>query len=392
MLRKPEIILLFLCFLADYYSKNVVRNPTTIRRSNQINPSPKSTRSLSVPSLHATDTRAKLSPPVSPSRKPRSKSVRVNAAKKTLSFKRLKQLLGSHSELDSGVGLWVDETQAGTYRPLNIARPRSIGGSSDCSNSSFTHSDFSRCNSFRESSRSRISHGNDSVFGARQASYDSADYSTNHIPMGSADSNLRPYSIAYMPRSSSSTSLRNYGVQTKLGVDPRHHSIAAVPGSSIDIDGPYRKQRGMLHRTQAIVDDAESLWEDSQSFTYVNTPVFPSDPEYRQVAEELMSVSPTRKELNEFIIDPRRISDSVDPRRVSNDSGVESSSTKPNRSLPTTPVAQSFTSIRNGSPERPVTPHGKCQTVCKLHSQVLPSSHGMCVFCLTVCLCLCSCF
>lgn len=111
------------------------------------------------------------------------------------------------------------------------------------------------------------------------------------------------------------------------------------------------------------MDDSESLWEDSQSFTFVNTPVVPSDPEYRQVAVGLMSASPTRKNSNEFQVDPRRISDtSVDPRRVSNDSGVESSSTKPNRSLPSTPVVQTFASVKNGgvsSPDRPSTPHGK---------------------------------
>lgn len=383
-------------FVTDTYrSGNVIRHPTALRRSDQMQITSssgsaggnKSTRSLSVPSLHTTaDARSKYSPPLSPP-KPRSRSVRVPAApaKKTLSFKKLKQLFGSHSELDEGGGFMADEHQVvGTYRPLNTSRPRSIGGSSDCSNSSYPHSDFSRCNSLRDSSRSRIS-GTDSVFhiGGRQASLDANDYPPypNHTPSGSTDSNARLHSTFYstrvdmIPRSNSSASLRNFGVQSKVTVaDPRHFSIAVPPGNTAMIDGI--DERGILHRKQAggrlprqgTSEDTESLWEDSQSFTYMNTPVVPSDPEYKQIAKELMSASPTRKNSNEFVVDPRRISDaSVDPRRVSNDSGVESSSApKHNRSLPSTPITQTFTSVQpqNGGsstpPEnRPTTPHGK---------------------------------
>ncbi len=346
----------------EYIGTGIVRNPTAVRRSVA---SPKSIRSHSVPSLHALDAKAKFSPPDSPSRKPRSRSVRINATtKKTLSFKKIKKIFGSHSELEAG-GRVADVTETvGTYRQLGISRPRSIGGSSDCSNSSLTQSDFSRCNSMRESSRSRISHGgNDSVFSVRQASYDSADYTVNHVPTGSTDSQtLRPYTIQYMQRSNSSSSLKMYGVQTR--VDSRYHPMAATPSSSADPDTPHRKPRTSGQRNQPITSEDTESWEESQSFILMNNRVVPSDPEYAQIAHELMSASPTRTTPTEFQAELRRISESSigDPRRASNDSGVESSSTKPTRSLPSTPVAQSFTSVRNGetsSPDPPALLHGK---------------------------------
>ena len=387
------------CTTDNYYrTGTVIRHPTAVRRSDQIHivsgaaaSSNRSARSLSVPSLHTTnDARAKYSPPLSPP-KQRSRSVRGNPGptKKTLSFKRFKRLFGSHSELDEGGGFMAEEHQvAGTYRPLNSSRPRSIGGSSDCSNSSYAHSDFSRCNSLRDSSRSRVS-GTDSVFhiGGRQASLDGNDYPSypNHTPSNSTDSSTRLHMVIcgstargneIMPRSNSSASLKNLVVQSKVPVpDPRYYSVAVPPSSSL-VDST--EERGVLHRKvqqgrllhrQGTSEDAESLcWEDSHSFTYMNTPVVPSDPEYRQIAKELMSASPTRKNSNEFVVDPRRMSDaSVDPRRVSNDSGVESSSApKHNRSLPSTPITQTFTStqVQNGGSStppdvRPTTPHGK---------------------------------
>ena len=341
----------------------MVRHPTAPRRSDQTQlAGNKNTRSISVPSLHGIETKAKYSPPPSPP-KPRSKSVRLNTTKKVLSFRKLKKLFGSHSELDNGCGSWTnDQPNVGTYRPLNYTRPMSLGGSSDCSSSSYT--DFSRCNSLRDSSHSRISHGNDSVFGVRQASYDSADYVVlvnHHMQTGSIDSNNRPYSIAGMPRSNSSTSLKSYGIQSK---DPRYYSVAAMSSVDPQMDTLHSRKQPHLRQVHRPQDDTESVWEESHSFTFVpNAPVVPSDPGYRQVAEELMSALPTRKNSIDFQIDPRRISDaSVDPRRVSNDSGVESSSTKPNRSLPSTPIAQSFSSVRNGgasTPELRLTPHGE---------------------------------
>ena len=334
---------------------------TAVRHLDQVPLISKKTWSISLPSLHAFETKARYSPPPSPP-KARSRSVRLNI-KKIFSFKKLEKLFGSHVELDNRGGLWTDDHQTvGTYRPLTYARPRSIGVSSDCSSSSYTHSDFSRCNSLRDSSHSRISHGNDSVFGVRQASYDSADYvPTHHILAGSSDSNLRPFSIAYMPRSLSNTLLKN----------PRHFSIAAIPANSTSVDPPAdslqsRKQSPfrLMHRTQVMPDDMESVWEDSHSFTYVpNAPVVPSDPWYLQLAEERMSALPTRRNSTAFQ-DSRMISDpTLDPRRISNDSGVESSSTKPNRSLPSTPNAQSFSSVRNGGASTPElrlgTPRGE---------------------------------
>ena len=43
-----------------------------------------------------------------------------------------------------------------------------------------------------------------------------------------------------------------------------------------------------------MVDESESQWEDSVSFTYVpqQGPVFPSDPEYASEVEKIMSRSP----------------------------------------------------------------------------------------------------
>ena len=403
---------------SDYLPRGgVVRQPSTPRWSEHTllsqgatvshghGPS-KGTRSLSVPSLHATDTKAKLSPPLSPQRKPRSRSVRLNTAKKTRSFKLLMKILGSsRSELDAAGGLWDDESQAvGRFRPLNGPRPRSIGGSSDCSSYSFTHSDFSRCNSLRDSSRSRISHGNDSVFGHRGTSLDSEDYSSiNHLPPvpGSAsgsESNLRPFSIAYMPRSSSSNSLKNYGIQTKPSGDIRHHSIAAPSTNHVEPENRLTVHRGKslsrhppmsVHRGQQTSKDAdsESLWEDSQSFTYVNAPVLPSDPKYRQIAEELMSCSPTQKMSADLQVDAPRMSEaaSVDSRKISNDSSADSLSVKAVRSLPSTPVAPL---LRNGgatSPDndRPATPQSRpCISVC-LFRYLFVS------VCLSICLSVC---
>ena len=352
-------------------SSGIVRHPTAVKRSEHVVTGPgsnKSIRSLSVPSLHATADKVRYSPPPSPS-KPRSKSVRVNAAKKASSFKKnFKKLFGSHLELDEN-GTGLDEQHVvGTYRPL-VARPRSIGGSSDCSNSSTYTNDFARCNSLRDSGRSRVSHGgNDSVFQGRQLSCDSTDnnYPPMHMASGSTDSTLRQAQPVYgqyrgggenMQRSSSSTSLKTFGIQTKIGVtDPRYHSVAT--------EVPFLEEHGnrRLHRHIAVgrqgmsFEDADSLWEDSKSFTFMNkSSVHPSDPQYRRIAEELMSVSPTHKNASEyqFPLDPRRISEASigprDPRRGSLDSeGMETLATvKRNRSLPSTPITKTF-AMANG--------------------------------------------
>ena len=272
-----------------------------------------------------------------------------------------------------------------------------MGEASDCSNSS----DLSRGNSLRDSSRSRITcREKDSVFhlGGRQASADSNDFYPHHT---SSDSNLRPISVTHLPRSdmtrsTSSASLKNFGVQTKISVpDSRHFSIAGIPTNSAHSEvasfiedrnfNSQGKPNRLLHR-QGTCEDTESLWEESMSFQFVNNPVLPSDPEYKQVAHKLMSASPHRR--SDVPTDPRRMSDaSIDPRRVSNDSGVESlSTTKHNRSLPTTPIASTFVSNQNGGtsspelrPSTPHTPHGKWSTPPLVkHLCLWVESHGRC--------------
>ena len=394
-------VCLCVCVFTDYLhqsSGGIIRHPTAVKRSEHVLTGPgsnKSIRSLSVPSLHATTEKVHYSPPTSPT-KPRSKSVRVNAAKKASSFKRnFKKLFGSHLELDEN-GTGIDEQRVvGTYRPLN-SRPRSIGGSSDCSNSSTYTNDFSRRNSLRDSSRSRISHGADSVFqiGGRQPSCDSADTYPMHMQTGSTDSSLKQQQQYYIPtghrggmailggggenmqRSNSSTSLENFGIQTKVGVvtDPRYHSVATdVPyleehhGGRGGVGGGARffRHAPPMMMGRLSFEEPELLWEDSKSFTFLNKSVHPSDPEYRQVAEELMSASPPHKTAGGSGsgssggggdasvvagavggLDPRRMSDagSIDPRRGSLDSvGVEGGGTiKRNRSLPSTPITKNF--------------------------------------------------
>ena len=196
-----------------------------------------------------------------------------------------------------------------------------------------------------------------------------------------------------MQRSSSSTSLKNFGIQTKAGLtDPRYHSVATdVPyleearggnlntSSGSTISMARRPLKLYSYGRPSPVEDNEAHWDDS-SFALNNKPVsvVPSDPEYRKVAENLMSASPTHKNssdtsLQTFVgmgIDPRRMSDAgMDPRRASVDSSVESGSAmKHNRSLPTTPIASSFATAHahNGGDavllpnrEETSTPHGK---------------------------------
>ncbi len=364
----------FIVFLIDFYNTSSVnRHPTAVRRCDHVTSGhDRNARSLSVPSLHSTiDSRTKYSPPLSPP-KPRSRSVRdpTTTAKKSHSFRRaLKQMLGSHSDLENGSGLWTAERHQteGTYRPLNYIRPKSMGETSDCSNSSM----LSRENSLRDSSRSRLKEG---VFYhmARQASTDSNDY----LP------EPRPISISHLPRadmtrSNSSTSLKNLHTKPSGPPDPRHFSIAGTTPSSTGypefIESSYghrlpKPGRHLLR--QGTNEDPESQWEDSTSFQFMNAPVLPSHPEYKQVAHGLMGITPNKPQT-----DPRRMSDaSVDPRRISTDSGVESLSlNKTNRSLPTTPIVPLFASVGGQSagtsspefrPSTPHTPHGKCMHVC----------------------------
>ncbi len=186
-------------------------------------------------------------------------------------------MLGSHSDL-SGKALVSDEQSSkGVYKQIGGFRPKSIGGSSDCSSSSLTQqSELSRNNSLRDSTRSKISQA--SVFStSRQASYDSAEAINISVHGNSSivpsESGLRPRSIACMQRSGSSTSLR------VNSVDPRYHSIATVPTrieiNEVPLLQPYRVQ-------QREENDSEDSAET----------VKPSDPEYRKIAKDLMTCSP----------------------------------------------------------------------------------------------------
>lgn len=303
------------CLLCFYYmctppsfpdphpTSTIVRHSTTIRKSEQA----KNTRSLSVPSLNSVDTSLH---PISPSRKPRSNSVRATGSSKgsSKSLKnRLAKILGSHSDL-TDKGNATSEQQGGVYRPLGPGRPRSIGGSSDCSSSSLTsgphHSDFSRHNSLRASKVSQ-----NSVFSSRQASYDSAETLSHNFPMGPlgptahlspVESGHRPKSIACMQRSGSNSSLKNSVLHSVN--DPRYHSIAALPPRMVEIPdlfspaeerAPHRHIRGGLHRGPTLPDEPESPLEASAA-------VVPSDPHYRKVAENLMTRSPQPRSVEEY--------------------------------------------------------------------------------------------
>ena len=189
-------------------------------------------------------------------------------------------MLGSHSDL-SGKALVSDEqSSTGVYKQIGGFRPKSIGGSSDCSSSSLTstqqQSELSRNNSLRDSTRSKISQA--SVFStSRQASYDSADAINISVHGNSSivpsESGLRPRSIACMQRSGSSTSLR------VNSVDPRYHSIATVPTRIEVNEVPLFLDRKLYRSTRD--DDSEEA-----------DTVRPSDPEYKKIAQDLMTCSP----------------------------------------------------------------------------------------------------
>ena len=195
----------------------------------------------------------------------------------------------------------MNDHSPGTYRQLPGFRPRSIGGSSDCSSSSLTsgpqQSEFSRHNSLRDSSRSRISQN--SVFSGRQESYDSADifnYSV-HGPTVPSESALRPRSIACMQRSGSNSSLKATSLHSVT--DARYHSLAALPprvniadsffDEHIRLPLTARAHRHPHARAQFLQD--ESLPADEADTGAIK----PSDPEYPTVAQNLMSCSPQPK-------------------------------------------------------------------------------------------------
>lgn len=174
--------------------------------------------------------------------------------------------------------------------------------------------------------------------------------------------NDRPYSIAV---SGSNSSLRNHSVQGHYDTArpysmPSH--IIESNGASPSLQHPpgpsYRnnwRQNRREKATQQVVhpfrrtntvDESESQWEDSCSFTFVpQGPIFPSDPEYASEVEKIMSRSPIPVQRNcsfQDMFDYRRVSDAT--TTTDEESGFCGSDGKP---VPTTPYAQSLGSIRN---------------------------------------------
>ena len=283
--------------IPDLHSTStVVRHSTAIRKSEQA----KNTRSHSVPSLHTVET---AHHPTSPSRKPRSNSVRAPGTSRagSRSIKnRLAKILGSHSDLSDKGNAASEQQRSGVYRPLGSGRPRSIGGSSDCSSSSLTsgphQSDFSRHNSLRGSKVSQ-----NSVFSSRQASYDSADALSYNFPgvlgptahLSPIESGHRPKSIACMQRSGSNSSLKNSVLHSVN--DPRYHSIAALPPRMEipDLFNPMMEERGAPPRPiRGGLQRGPTLPDEQPDFPSDELTVLPSDPDYRKVAQNLMTCSP----------------------------------------------------------------------------------------------------
>lgn len=332
----------------------VIRQPTAVRRAEPSSAS--STKNAcwsSFPNLPVVNSKTKLTPPQSPN-KPRSKSVRMPKPPKKNIATRIHQFLGSHSNLGSSEK--TVDVKNGVYTPL---RPRSIGGSSDCSSN---QSDLSRCDSLRESSRSKVSHTTESVAsgvgpGATPlVYYDSFDspVDTNPSPGQSSAhefSNLRPISIA-LPHSTSSVSLTSGMRGGNSKVDLRYYSYAAPGGTDggvvEDRLAQQRKDRSRMrvHRSQPLVSldiSSPSIADDVSSSTKTSQSVLPSDPEYPMVAQDLMTASPTRKTSLTML--EGKVSGDVDLHQL----GAESShivSTRTVRSLPTTPVVQTFSFVR----------------------------------------------
>ena len=178
----------------------------------------------------------------------------------------------------------------------------------------------------------------------------------------------RPYSIACVPQSASMYSLKNQPYPHSTNhtfVEQRPYSIATPycdrvdrpsghsPTLSRNVDQVNWRQQLKLNKGMRMPQMRPHIndeWEDSTSFVIVMNegPVCPSDPEYPQTAEELMTVSPHVMRNKSFTntdvtYDIRRISDAT------TDSGVYGSEHRPIRSLPGTPGANSLLSVRNNS-------------------------------------------
>ena len=219
-------------------------------------------------------------------------------------------------------------------------------------------------------------------------------------PLRNASGN-RPYSIAGVPHSNSMYTIKNqtharsthsgfvgdvqrpYSIATPY--DNRvEHTTNHSPTFTRNFDSAVNWREQVKSRKQRPSNTprlpASDEWEDSTSFVIMmNTgPVCPSDPEYRQTAQELMTVSPAVMRNKSFnmsdggFVDARRISDAT------TDSGVCGSESRHLRSLPGTPGAHSLVSIRNNSgissPElRPSVSSGACVWYVQYE-------HGACVY------------
>nr|WLO57494.1 SAV1 [Halisarca dujardinii] len=176
-------------------------------------------------------------------------------------------------------------------------------------------------------------------------------------------SESRPHTFAGMSQSTSMFSIKNppsSGHPVANGSPPseptRPNSIATsydkLPGHSPP-QARAHETSGWRHYVKSKQKTTTKLpacdeWEDSTSFVIVmNTgPICPSDPEYRQTAEELMTISPTVMRNKSFTTGEQSMRRSSD---TTTDSGVCGSETRPLQSLPSTPCAQSLISVRNNS-------------------------------------------
>ena len=131
-------------------------------------------------------------------------------------------------------------------------------------------------------------------------------------------------------------------------MDLRYHSYAA-PGGTEGAEERQRRDRlrGKAHRSQPLVplDVATRILAEFHCGSKTSQSVLPSDPEYPEIAQELMSASPTRK--SSVVTPDGKLSSEGDPHHVAKDSGVESlHTTRTARSLPTTPLNQNYTFVR----------------------------------------------
>ena len=107
------------------------------------------------------------------------------------------------------------------------------------------------------------------------------------------ESGHRPKSIACMQRSGSNSSLKNSVLHSVN--DPRYHSIAALPPRMEipDLFNPMMEERGAPPRPiRGGLQRGPTLPDEQPDFPSDELTVLPSDPDYRKVAQNLMTCSP----------------------------------------------------------------------------------------------------